>query len=155
MYRARLPGCLTPSDRVRPRIARSRARTLSRTATTTTTGLLPNLLLQRCSDHPRFRSNDPSYEVNRSTSLNLLHRSLLYQLHLHWLAALFSLVPILNLNPNSYLQASSPPSSVSREEETRRQLYLPLGRPRPFYSVPPTDQTARQVNICLKDQESA
>ena len=26
-------------------------------------------------------------------------------------------------------------SSVSREEEARRQLYLPLGRPRPFYPV--------------------
>lgn len=42
--------------------------------------------------------------------------------------------------------ASSPPSSssVSREEETRRQLYLPLGRPRPFYSVPPPRQSDHQ-----------
>jgi len=40
--------------------------------------------------------------------------------------------------------ASSPPLSVSREEETRRQLYLPLGRPRPFYSVQPPDQSTHQ-----------
>jgi len=41
--------------------------------------------------------------------------------------------------------ASSSPSSVSREEETRRQLYLPLGRPRPFYSVQlPPDQSDHQ-----------
>jgi len=45
--------------------------------------------------------------------------------------------------------ASSPPSSssVTREEETRRQLYLPLGRPRPFVSLhqlPPSRQSDHQ-----------
>jgi len=35
--------------------------------------------------------------------------------------------------PSLPLTASA--SSVSREEEARRQLYLPLGRPRPFYPV--------------------
>ena len=63
-------------------------------------------------------------------------------------------------HPDSYPQASSPPLSVSREEETRRQLYLPLGRPRPFYSVQPPDQSAHQVNTlglgaCFEDQQSA
>jgi len=52
--------------------------------------------------------------------------------------------------PVSTPPSSSPPSSVSREEETRRQLYLPLGRPRPFYSVqlPP-----RQSNHQEEEEE--
>jgi len=59
--------------------------------------------------------------------------------------------PVTPISTPSSL-ASSPPSSVSREEETRRQLYLPLGRPRPFYSVPPTDQTAHQDGFDISEE---
>jgi len=49
---------------------------------------------------------------------------------------------------SSSTTSSSPSSLLSREEEQRRQLYLPLGRPRPFYRLPqpePGDLGAQEV----------
>ena len=79
MCHGRLPGSSTPSAPAPPPTARSPARTLSRTATTTTIGA--NLQLFHCSGHLRFPSSSgQSLAVNPSTSLEPLH---LCQLRLH------------------------------------------------------------------------
>ena len=79
MCHGRLPGSSTPSAPAPAPTARSPARTLSRTATTTTIGA--NLQLFHCSGHLRFPSSSgQSLAVNPSTSLEPLH---LCQLRLH------------------------------------------------------------------------
>ena len=97
MCHARLPGSSTPSDRVRPRIARSRARTLSQMPTTTTIGLLLTQPSQPCSDHLRFRLSGRSFEVSQLKSLIMsLQLFRLHQHLLHWSAPLISLLPIFS-----------------------------------------------------------
>ena len=79
MCHGRLPGSLTPSAPAPAPTARSPARTLSRTATTTTIGA--NLQPFPCSGHLRCPSSSgQSLAVNPSTSLEPLH---LCQLRLH------------------------------------------------------------------------
>ena len=90
MCHGRLPGSSTPSAPAPPPTARSPARTLSRTATTTT--IEPNLQPFHCSGHLRFPSSSgESSAVNPLKSPEPLHLSHQCQHRLHWLASLFSL----------------------------------------------------------------